>query len=135
MFSKKDKNLEKIDTIIGKNTKLEGKMETTGTIRLDGELIGDLNIKGNLIVGENGKIDGNIIANNVLISGIVNGNITCNEQLRLTNTAKLYGDIIVKSFIVDENAVFEGTCKMQSSSNIKEKDSQNNNSNKNKGAK
>ncbi|WP_069649177.1 bactofilin family protein [Caloranaerobacter ferrireducens] len=113
MFNKKEVKLDKIDTLIGKNTKLEGKIECKGTIRLDGELTGDLIVEGNVIIGESGKVNGNITCNNVFISGIVKGNVISKEMLRLTNTAKLYGDIQVKTFIVDENAVFEGSCKME----------------------
>ncbi|KGG80795.1 bactofilin family protein [Caloranaerobacter azorensis] len=120
MFNKKEAKLDKIDTLIGKNTKLEGKIECKGTIRLDGELIGDLSVEGDVIIGESGKINGNIICNNIFISGMVKGNIISKELLRLTNTAKLYGDIQVKTFIVDENAVFEGSCKMENAKTLNE---------------
>lgn len=121
MFGKEKVKLDKIDTLIGKNTKLEGKIECKGTIRLDGELNGDLIVEGNVIIGKSGKITGNISCNNIFISGIVKGNIISKETLRLTNTAKLYGDIKVKTFIVDENAVFEGSCKMDITENLNKK--------------
>ncbi|EOD01659.1 bactofilin family protein [Caldisalinibacter kiritimatiensis] len=117
MFGKKEIKMDKIDTLIGRNTKLEGKITANGTIRFDGELVGDLIIEGNVIIGEEGKIKGNIKCNNGIVSGRVEGNIICKEQLRLTNTASLFGDIEVKSFIVDENAVFEGSCKMKTETN------------------
>lgn len=103
----------KIDTLVGRNTKLEGKVEAKGTIRLDGELIGDLHVDGSAIIGRKGVIKGNVFCTNIYVAGTIEGNVDCKEQLRLTNTAKLTGDIKVKTFIVDENAAFEGKCVMR----------------------
>jgi len=112
MFSKNEVKVDKIDTLIGSNTKFTGKIEAKGTIRIDGELIGDLIVEGSVILGEDGKIKGNSVCDNIFISGTLEGNIKCKNQLRITNTGKLFGDIEVKNFIVDESAVFEGACKM-----------------------
>lgn len=113
MLGSNSKKTNKVDTVIGKNTKLEGKIEAKGTIRLDGELVGDLIIEGSAIIGKNGKIKGNVVCSNIFVSGTIEGNVDCKEQLRLTNTGQISGDIKVKTFIVDENAVFEGKCQMQ----------------------
>ncbi len=113
MFKKNEHNIDKIDTLIGKNTKFSGKIEAKGAIRVDGEVEGDIVVDGNITIGADGKITGNIEGNNIFISGIIHGNIKCNEHLRLGNTAKLYGDVEVKTLIVDENAVFDGNCKMK----------------------
>ncbi len=129
MFKSGTNKSNKIDTLIGKNTKFEGKVSAQGTIRLDGELIGDINIEGSVIIGKKGTVKGNILCNNILVSGTIEGNIDCKEQLRLTNSAKLYGDIKVKSFIVDESAIFEGKCEMQKvheTKNEKQKNSKEN---------
>jgi len=112
MFGKNEDKFNKIDTLIGKNTKLQGKIESKGSMRIDGELVGDIIIEGSVVIGEEGKINGNISCDNIFIAGSVHGNILCKDQLRVSNTGKLYGDIEVKSFIVDESAVFEGSCKM-----------------------
>lgn len=116
MFKKNQDNMDKIDTLIGRNTRLSGKIEANGTIRIDGELDGDIIVDGNVTLGIDGKVTGNIEGNSVFISGTVYGNIKCNEHLRLGNTAKLFGDVEVKTLIIDENAVFEGKCKMESMS-------------------
>ncbi|WDV47284.1 polymer-forming cytoskeletal protein [Clostridiaceae bacterium M8S5] len=105
-------NPNHIDTLIGKDSVIEGKIVTNGTLRIDGTINGDLSVKGNIIIGEAGKIKGNLECHNIEISGTVDGNIKCAELLRITDTGKLFGDIDVKSFIVDEDAVFEGNCKM-----------------------
>lgn len=113
MFKKNEDTIGKIDTLIGKNTKFTGKIEAKGSIRIDGELEGDILVDGNVTIGPEGKIIGNITCINIYISGTVSGNVYCKEQLRLGNTSKLVGDAEVKTLIVDENAIFDGKCKME----------------------
>lgn len=117
MFNKnqtKENNLEidKFDTIIGKSTSFEGTLKASGTIRLDGELNGELLVDGDVYIGESSKVYGNISGINIIISGLVEGNINASEKIKITSNGKLIGDISVKSIIVDEDAFFEGKCKM-----------------------
>lgn len=130
MFGSDGKKTSKMDTIIGKDIILEGKITAKGSIRLDGTLIGDINVDGNLVIGKQGLVKGNIICKNVLVCGTIEGYVDCKEQLRLANTGKILGDIKVNSIIVDENAVFEGKCQMQNNVNKKNENKKNDNSNK-----
>ena len=109
---KKPLNGERVDTLIGKGTSLEGTVNAEGTVRLDGKVHGGLNIAGNLIIGEEGAVKGNIKAENAFVAGMVEGNVIATSQLHITHTAKLVGDITVKNVIIDEGAVFIGNCKI-----------------------
>ena len=114
MFKKTETiNSETINTLIGQGTKIEGALHATGTIRIDGELKGDIFLKGDLIVGQEGKIFGNISAHSILNSGMIKGNITTSHQLRIASSGKVIGDIEVSSFIVEEKSLFDGKCKMK----------------------
>lgn len=114
MFKKPDIAVnEKFDTLIGKNSKFEGKLDAEGTVRIDGEFRGNIKVIGDLIVGEEGKMFGDISANNVTVSGIVEGNIIASNQLKINSTAKVLGDIHIISLIVEEKAIFEGQCTMK----------------------
>ena len=62
-------------TIISNGVKIEGKVSSTGNIRVDGSLLGDLNSRGNVTVGEQADIKGEIVANVVTIGGKVVGTI------------------------------------------------------------
>lgn len=99
-------------TIISSNSKFEGTLESTGILRIDGEFRGDINIKGSVIIGEDGIVVANINADKVTIAGKVEGNICCSGSLELVQSGKLTGDIEVKSIRVDEGAIFDGKCKM-----------------------
>jgi cytoskeletal protein CcmA (bactofilin family) len=105
------------DTLIGKNASFEGTFKTTGLLRIDGKFDGNIEVSGDIIVGKDGRINGNIKSNNVEISGIVEANVVCEEQLKISSSGKLYGDIEVGSFVVEEKGVFDGKCKMKNETN------------------
>jgi cytoskeletal protein CcmA (bactofilin family) len=107
-------SFEKIDTLIGKNTNFTGTLNAQGTLRIDGCFEGDIIANGDIIVGESGSVKGNVSAVNIFICGVVNGNIGASGQLRLAETSKLYGDVEVATFVIDEGAIFEGKTKMGS---------------------
>ncbi len=105
-------NTDRIDTLIGKNTELTGDLKAEGTIRVDGKIKGHAILSGNLIMGENGNIEGNVQADNIHLSGIIKGNVTSAEQLHIAATGKLFGDMTVKNIIIDEGGTFQGNCIM-----------------------
>jgi len=99
-------------TIISNGVKIEGKVTSTGSIRVDGALQGDLNAKGNVTVGEQGKIKGEIIANLVTIGGNVVGTVNAREKLVLEGKCVLKGDIITKVLVIEAGAKFDGKSSM-----------------------
>jgi cytoskeletal protein CcmA (bactofilin family) len=100
------------DTLIGVDSLFEGNIESEGTVRVDGKLKDDMKVKGDVFVGDSAVVTGSITADNVHVSGTVDGNIHSTGVLRILSTAKLYGDIQVKSFVTDEGALFQGKCSM-----------------------
>lgn len=115
MFNKKQTtDFSSFDTLIGKNTSFEGTLTAEGTVRIDGKIQGDVEVKGDVFIGDTSEVTGNITASNIVVGGHIKGNIIAHEQLRLTSTGKVMGDISVKSLIIDENGVFEGNSKMTS---------------------
>jgi len=102
----------RIDTLIGKGTEINGDMTATGNIKIDGNIIGNINISGDLIVGENAEIKGDVYATNIIVAGTLNGNITVKGQLSIKHTAKVNGEHQSYSLIVDEGSIFTGNCKI-----------------------
>lgn len=112
---KSEINPNAFDTLIGKNAIITGKLESSGLTRVEGKIFGDVYLDGNLIVGADSLIEGNIHATNVEIFGKVTGNIEAKDSLTLHETAKLVGDVDIKTLIVKNNASFAGNCKMKTS--------------------
>ncbi|HPG73009.1 MAG TPA: polymer-forming cytoskeletal protein [Bacteroidales bacterium] len=98
--------------IIGNGTQINGDIISTGDMRIDGSLQGNLQIKGRLIIGETGKIIGEIDCINSEVSGIIEGKIVVSELLTLKAKAKIMGDIITNKLSIEPGAIFTGTCNM-----------------------
>ena len=103
---------DKVDTLIGKSASFNGNLEAEGTVRIEGTFEGEMNIKGDIVLGETGKVIGNMVGTNAHIAGRVEGNVKVKGQLHLTPTAYIGGDIEVGNLVVDEGAVFTGKCLM-----------------------
>lgn len=93
-------------------SKIVGTITCTTDIRIDGELEGDLNCKGKVVVGETGAVKGSIVCNNAEILGKIEGKITVADTLALRATAMLKGDAQTKVLIVEPKALFNGNCSM-----------------------
>ncbi len=115
MFQKSSKNnsTESVSiNLIGNGTAITGDIKSSGDIRIDGILNGNITINGKLVIGSTGKIEGNIICQNADISGEIKGKINVSELLILKSSAKLVGDIITGKISIEPNATFTGSCSM-----------------------
>jgi len=106
-------------TVISKGVKIEGKLSCSGSIRLDGEVKGDISSQSAVIIGENGKVNGQINAENITIGGQVTGTVKAKEKLVLDAKANLQGDVFTKTIAVESGAVFNGNCKMGETGSFK----------------
>lgn len=98
--------------LIGAGTIIEGDITTNGDMRIDGSLTGTINVKGKLVVGASGMVEGEIICQQADISGSVKGKIGVAELLSLKASAKLNGDIITNKIAIEPGATFSGSCSM-----------------------
>lgn len=117
MFGRKPANppvTPKLDTIIGNETIFEGNIRAAGSVRVDGEFKGEVKTKGDLVIGDSGRVEATVEAANVLIAGYMKGNILAHGKVDLSSAARLYGDIEVQKLVIEEGAVFRGNCFMES---------------------
>lgn len=98
---------------VGGGTMVTGEANFKAMMRVDGHLSGRVSsTSGTLIVGANGKVDANIEVAIAVIHGTINGDIIATQRLELGRAAKVNGNIQTPSLIIEQGAVFEGTCKM-----------------------
>ncbi len=102
----------KISTILGRDCVLNGDFSAEGSARIDGTVNGNVMVKGLLILGVEGKINGNIQVATALIGGEVNGDIDAPGKLEASAGAKIFGDIKTQILVIDEHAIFQGKCDM-----------------------
>ena len=107
-------------TIVSRGVKIEGKVTSTGNIRIDGEIQGDIFSKGNITIGEVAKVNGKLNANVITIGGKVSGIVRAKDKIILDSKSYLKGDIITKNLVIEEGAKFDGNCKTGDSIDIGE---------------
>jgi len=119
MFGREKERDEKISlanctitTIVGSDTIVEGTIITKSSVRIDGTLIGGVSAEGIVILSKNGKIRGNIMAENIIVAGVVEGNMQIREKVDVEPTGEIYGDITTKKLLIDEESIFQGNCFM-----------------------
>ncbi len=104
-------NPGKINSIM-EGTSIEGEIKSDSNLRIDGRVKGTINVRGRLIVGQSGVIEGEVTCQSSDIEGTLMGKVNCQDLLSLKATAKLHGDINTKKLAIEPGAVFTGNCSM-----------------------
>lgn len=93
-------------------TTFKGEIDSEGDLRIDGTHEGTVRIRGKLVVGEKGRVKGEVFCTNATVSGLIIGKIEVGELLSLQASAKLEGDIITNRLSIEPGAEFTGKCSM-----------------------
>ncbi len=101
-----------ITTILGRGCVINGDFMAEESVRIDGDVMGNVKVTGALVIGSGAKIHGNVEAGEATVGGEVVGNVQAPEKVELTATAKIIGDITTNVIVIDEHAVFHGKCDM-----------------------
>ena len=99
-------------SILGAGSHFEGKVRTQGTLRVEGDLVGDAECRDTLEVGKTGVVRANLNVKEAVIAGKVFGNIRASARIELQSGSHVEGDIVTKRLVIDEGVFFEGNCKM-----------------------
>ena len=114
MFSKNQPthSQKSVETIIGPSVKVEGDFKGEGDLVVEGILIGTLETKNNLKIGQNAIVEASIKANNAFISGKIKGNVAIKGKIEITGTAVILGDIKAKIISIESGALIKGQLNM-----------------------
>ena len=105
-----------MNTFIAKGSEFVGKLTFEGTVRVDGKVDGEIFSKGTLFIGSDADIKAKINVDTVIIAGTINGNVTARQKIEMRSPARLTGNITTPSLVIEEGVMFEGQCKMDSTS-------------------
>jgi cytoskeletal protein CcmA (bactofilin family) len=101
---------EVTNSTIGENSYFSGKFFINGSLKIDGKFEGKSLQADQLYIGVSGKVKTNITATNVIVEGIVVGNITARNRVMLLPTSKILGDIKTPELIIQNGVILEGRC-------------------------
>jgi cytoskeletal protein CcmA (bactofilin family) len=99
-------------TLLAKGVHLKGEIRVEGTVRIDGRLEGEIHTKGQVIVGEDGLVQGTVAAGTVVSSGRIKATVRAVERVQLLKTAIVIGDIHTPVLMMEEGARLQGTTDM-----------------------
>jgi cytoskeletal protein CcmA (bactofilin family) len=109
-------NLQVIN-LIAKGTRITGDIVSDGDVRIDGEVLGNLDTKGRLVIGVSGRLDGEIRCKSCEIAGTQKGSLFITEMLSLKASSSVTGDILTGKLSIEPGAYFAGKCTMGDESN------------------
>ncbi|MCB0564714.1 MAG: polymer-forming cytoskeletal protein [Phaeodactylibacter sp.] len=96
--------------VVSKGTRIEGDFSSAESIRLDGVVIGQLKCEQRLVIGEAGRVEGNVKASETVVMGHIKGDVVVSGTLHLKGTAQIEGNIQAKFLVVEEGATYVGKC-------------------------
>jgi len=102
-----------MNTIVGKDTVFTGTFDIKGAVRVDGTVKGKIICTDTVTIGASGYVEADIEATAVVVAGKVMGNLNASERLELQAKSDVEGDIKTKSLIVEQGAIFCGSCRMK----------------------
>ena len=114
MFKKDNLEIppDKVNTVIGKGVLFNGTISGKGLIRIDGEAEGSVSSKGDVVIGESGRLKADLKGRNITIAGYYEGSLEAEGKLELKRSATVAGSCKVGNLVVEEGAVFKGTTDM-----------------------
>ncbi|HSH73488.1 MAG TPA: polymer-forming cytoskeletal protein [Methylophilaceae bacterium] len=111
-FKNRNKPQNRIDTLVGAETRIDGDIYFTGGLRVDGTVRGNVNEEVStpsaLVLSEQGTIEGAVVVSQVVLNGRVVGPVHAKEYVELQPKARVVGDVYYKSLEMHTGAVIEG---------------------------
>ncbi|MDF1696536.1 MAG: polymer-forming cytoskeletal protein [Saprospiraceae bacterium] len=93
-------------------TRIEGTINANSDIRIDGSLKGTLDCKGRVIIGPEGKVEGEINCQNAVVEGSFQGKINVKELLNVRENANIQGEVTTDKLLVQPGAIYNVSCSM-----------------------
>jgi cytoskeletal protein CcmA (bactofilin family) len=113
----------RLSGFVGHGTQLTGETSFQMMLRIDGHLSGAVTSDGGtLIVGSTGQVDANVSVGVANINGTVQGDVIATERIQIGRTGRVVGNIATPKLLIEEGAIFEGSCNMLKAVENKERE-------------
>jgi len=103
--------------LISQGTEITGDVKSTGDVRIDGVLNGNMVTRGKVVIGPTGRVKGEVECKNSEVSGLIEGKITVTQLLILKASSKINGTIMTDKLSIEPGALFTGNCSMKDGDN------------------
>jgi cytoskeletal protein CcmA (bactofilin family) len=110
--ARRESTVGEISTLLGEGSEFEGKLTFEGTVRIDGVLKGEVFSDDVLIIGEGARVEAEIDVGEIIIQGLVTGNIRATRSIELLAPGRITGDLTTPNLLIEKGAIFEGRSHM-----------------------
>ncbi len=104
--------LDRIEVTVGPTANFKGDLECDGIVKVEGVFQGSIKTVSNVIITEQGRLDAHVEAQNVSVSGQAKGSIVAKGRLEILSTGRVWADVTVSSFLLDDGGKLHGGLKM-----------------------
>ncbi len=111
-----DKETDKLESFLGKNSNFKGELNVQGTLRVDGKVDGQLNVD-NVILSESAVVKGEIKAKKIIIGGTIDGSVRAQELVEIKSKGRVLGDIFTPKLAIIEGGRVDGRIEMKNEEN------------------
>lgn len=98
--------------VLAPGARFEGTLSFRGAARVEGELTGQILARGTLHVGEQAVVKAQVEAEEVVVAGVVQGDITATRRLQLLPSARVEGQVRTRSLSLADGCTLDGACEM-----------------------
>jgi cytoskeletal protein CcmA (bactofilin family) len=103
-------------TIVGQGAKLEGTVVSAGSLRIDGQVKGQVNADGDVMLSPQSQVEADIRAQNVSVAGRFKGSIVVKGRAEIARGGRVDGNITSKTLVIEDGAIFQGQSTMDQQS-------------------
>ncbi len=111
-MSKQQPRSDASQTIVGQGVHIRGNLQAEADVWLDGIVDGSIHAKGNVSLGTNGRVKGNVVGNSVEIAGHIEGNVKAAISLHLAATGVINGDVDTSGLSAEDGSTLNGRIRM-----------------------
>lgn len=115
---KKQKDNSELNAFLGVGTEYRGKLDFTGTVRIDGRFEGEISTDGDLVLGREAIITGTVKVGRLTSCGRIEGDVIVKERTLLEKTSVILGTLSTPSLVVEQGAIVEGGINMTGNATV-----------------
>lgn len=97
-----------MDVYISSESLITGDLQTKSNIRIEGKVQGNVTVTGNIHIGSEAKVDGNISGVDIQVAGTIKGNIAATGEIKIFSTARVTGDLKAYGLSIEKGSYFKG---------------------------
>ena len=111
------KNEGKLDTVVGPESHVKGDFRVAGSLRLDGNVEGRVDVSETFMTGPRALLKGEVRCRDAVVAGRLEGDIHASESVELQGGAQVIGNIACKTLVIQRDCLFQGNCAMTRAEN------------------